>query len=612
MEIKLTMRQSLTVLFVFVGAVTFAFVLSIVYPYKGLQRGWSELLHANAIENEMLKCRQNEKDFLARKNLKYLDNFNKIHGKLMEEIKALKALIPEDQRLLKIESYATKYKDLFLDIAALTEKIGLTHDQGLKGRLRKAVHEAEQVFKSANDESLMSKILMCRRREKDFLLRNDPKYIEKFKQDLSGLIEAVNNSALPTETKNIARIKLKAYRDDFLALIQAKMEVGLDHKSGLMGKMRNTVHKIEPVIIELNHAVEASQQRIKREMITRASIILAIECFAILFVVYWWGHDTQKGITALLKEINDLTTGKTSLIQGINVNNVVSNMASEFEAIAESVNSFAKTIGQTVLDSKNKTQVVTTEAKGLLDMADHMDTRAHKMAEQAGKVKEKARMGSENVSNVSAAVDEMTATINEISRNMNDVNQLAVKAENQAVISQEVINALSDSANRIVNLSTIIGSIAEQTNLLALNATIEAARAGEAGKGFAVVANEVKELAKQTGDSVGEIESVITDLKDRAQKAIESVENIVHANTEVSGLSNDVATAIEEQTAAISEVSRNALLANEAVVKIEEMITDIFNSTEDISEKAENVKSSAFKFDKVASELSENMKKFNV
>ena len=68
------------------------------------------------------------------------------------------------------------------------------------------------------------------------------------------------------------------------------------------------------------------------------------------------------------------------------------------------------------------------------------------------------------------------------------VEQNAYDATNQKV------EGLAESAQKIGEVVNLINDIADQTNLLALNATIEASRAGEAGKGFAVVASEVKSL----------------------------------------------------------------------------------------------------------------------
>ena len=74
------------VLFLFNNTLTDA-----VTAFKDVQRTESTiLLHAKEINNYMLQCRRNEKDFLLRKDKKYLGKLNKNVAAMVKEAKTLK------------------------------------------------------------------------------------------------------------------------------------------------------------------------------------------------------------------------------------------------------------------------------------------------------------------------------------------------------------------------------------------------------------------------------------------------------------------------------------------------------------------------------------------
>ena len=97
------------------------------------------------------------------------------------------------------------------------------------------------------------------------------------------------------------------------------------------------------------------------------------------------------------------------------------------------------------------------------------------------------------------------------------------KIKQSSVITSEVIVTLSEKAQDIGAILSVIDEVAEQTNLLALNAAIIAAQAGEHGKGFAVVAEEIKDLAERTSSSTREISQVIAGVQQETRRAVDSI-----------------------------------------------------------------------------------------
>src|SRR3954468_4461058 len=104
-------------------------------------------------------------------------------------------------------------------------------------------------------------LLEGRRAEKDFLLRNDAKkadsQIEISKAvaaDIDTLRSKVDAIGKPDLARQIEAMQasLKKYQANFVAVVEQKRELGLDEKSGLEGRLRNSVHDIESQVEALH------------------------------------------------------------------------------------------------------------------------------------------------------------------------------------------------------------------------------------------------------------------------------------------------------------------------------------------------------------------------
>jgi methyl-accepting chemotaxis protein len=178
-------------------------------------------------------------------------------------------------------------------------------------------------------------------------------------------------------------------------------------------------------------------------------------------------------------------------------------------------------------------------------------------SQRASTVASASELATQNVETVSAATEELSASIQEIGRQVQKSSEIARRAVDEANLTDQQIQGLADSAQKIGEVVSLISELAEQTNLLALNATIESARAGEAGKGFAVVANEVKSLANQTANATEDISKQIGGIQAETENAVKAIKSISAIINEIHEIGTTIASSVEQQGAATREIALN-------------------------------------------------------
>jgi methyl-accepting chemotaxis protein len=190
-------------------------------------------------------------------------------------------------------------------------------------------------------------------------------------------------------------------------------------------------------------------------------------------------------------------------------------------------------------------------AAGNLDLSSRTE-------QQAGSLEETA-----------SSMEELTSTVRQNADNARRANTMASEAasiagQGGAVIAQVVgtMSEINASSRKIVDITSVIDSIAFQTNILALNAAVEAARAGEQGRGFAVVASEVRNLAHRSAAAAKEIKSLIDDSVQKVEAGTSLVDSagttmtsIVQSISLVTGIMSEISHASDEQSAGIEQVN---------------------------------------------------------
>ena len=259
---------------------------------------------------------------------------------------------------------------------------------------------------------------------------------------------------------------------------------------------------------------------------------------------------------------------------------------------------------------KRNSETMRGVAASVLDLLQAANAACEQLVSVLVKTDKATAETTERMHDTLTAMEQMNMAVLDISKNASDAAASSDNMRNTATDGQNIVGQvvssinlvqknslalradmekLSDEAQSINQIMTVISDIADQTNLLALNAAIEAARAGDAGRGFAVVADEVRKLAEKTMNATTEVGSAIENIQQGTRRNMEHVDRAVASIEEVTGLANTsgdrlkdiveitalsadmvraIATASEQQSASSAQI-------NEAVEAVDSTLKDV-------------------------------------
>jgi len=205
---------------------------------------------------------------------------------------------------------------------------------------------------------------------------------------------------------------------------------------------------------------------------------------------------------------------------------------------------------------------------GVRDNAEGVATASAEIAQGNADLSGRTEQQASALEETAASMEQLGSTVTQNADNARQANQLAMGASTVAIEGGEVVSrvvdtmkGINDSSKKIVDIISVIDSIAFQTNILALNAAVEAARAGEQGRGFAVVASEVRSLARRSADAAKEIKKLISDSVERVEqgttlvdKAGVTMKEVVASIRRVTDIMGEISAASLEQSAGVGQV----------------------------------------------------------
>jgi len=189
----------------------------------------------------------------------------------------------------------------------------------------------------------------------------------------------------------------------------------------------------------------------------------------------------------------------------------------------------------------------------------------------------RTEIAASNLQQTAASLSELTGAVRTSAEATVQATRLASSASEAATRGGKVVSDvvatmgdIAESSSKVVEIISVIESIAFQTNILALNAAVEAARAGENGKGFAVVASEVRSLAHRSAEAAREIKALIETSDASVRSGTERVHAAGEAMADIVGSIGQVNTLIREINVSMTEQSTGIGQINQAVEEMEQ------------------------------------------
>ncbi|ELY2036953.1 chemoreceptor protein [Enterobacter hormaechei] len=302
--------------------------------------------------------------------------------------------------------------------------------------------------------------------------------------------------------------------------------------------------------------------------------VIIVQCIALILL---WAYMTKYLVTPIntvKKSIEEVTSGNL----GVSIPEFGNNCAGR---LIPGINSLSSNIATLVREIRASSQTAMT-------LSDQLSSRSAQLSV-------KTEQQSASLVQTAASMEEMAAS----TKNNADNTRLASEQANIATLQArkggelmgQVANnmqSITDCAQQMTEIISLIDGIAFQTNILALNAAVEAARAGDHGKGFSVVAGEVRSLAHRSAEAAKNIKSLIevtshnvTQGVSVVSEAEKNMHDIVTGSGNVSRLMDEISASTSEQEKGISQITL-ALSELERVTQSNVSMVEELNGSSDV------------------------------
>ncbi|MFX4232985.1 methyl-accepting chemotaxis protein [Aliarcobacter butzleri] len=491
------------------------------------------------ILSTIYNLRKQEKDFMLRRDLKYVDNFKSV----------IEPLINDTKYSLNKENLKN-YENAFLNLVSAETEIGLTHNDGLQLQIREIVKNVDEI----ND--LLGKKL-------SLLIEDKMSFFKKLVYFLITIFAIIIVCIIYFTSKQIFN-SLNNFRSGLLSFFSYLNRESIDVVL-LNDTLKDEFGEMAKVV---NENIVKTQKGIEEDRKLIDETIAVLGEFEQGDLSQRLNLNVSNPALMQLKEVlNKMASNLENNIDGVlkvleqysnyNYLNKIDQkgLKEHLLKLSNGVNTLGNSITQMLVENKTNGLTLDKSSNVLLANVDKLNLSSN---EAAASLEETA-----------AALEEVTSNVRNNTQNIVQMAKLSTEVTASASQGEKLANETTvamDEINNQVNLINeaigVIDNIAFQTNILSLNAAVEAATAGEAGKGFAVVAGEVRNLASRSAEAAREIKTIVENATSKANQGKSIATNMIEGYKELNqnisqtiSLISDIQNASKEQLLGIEQIN---------------------------------------------------------
>ena len=263
---------------------------------------------------KLLQMRKSEKNFVLE-DITNEDFFQKDRSDNVANFNRVKALLLHDINTIDQSEVANKLhlKDSIQGLCGFVNqyasKFNIVKDEykrkgyknwGNEGKLRDAIHKIEK-GKLPYDKIMM---LTLRRCEKDFLLRKDLEYVQKFDKEIRNF-----QKSLDYKTNSQLVAYLNIYKNEFHNVVNSEIKLGLGMKKGLKYDMTVSFSNAENLLFNINNSIKIYVEKTISSTYLILVFLFLIQLVVAILLAVSFANKTSSSINIIKDSILELSNG---------------------------------------------------------------------------------------------------------------------------------------------------------------------------------------------------------------------------------------------------------------------------------------------------------------